>query len=95
MKKLPSIFKNFYFLASLSFLIWIAFLDGNDLISQFKLKSKLNSLENEKEHYSLQIEQVKKEREALFNDPVLLEKFARERYFMKKPTEDIFVIEKD
>jgi cell division protein DivIC len=95
LKKVPAIFKNFYFLASLSFIIWIAFLDGNDLISQIKLKSKLQSLEKEKIHYALQIEQVKKEREALFNNPILLEKFARERYFMKKPTEDIFVIEED
>jgi len=95
LKKLPSIFKNFYFLASLCFLVWIAFIDGNDLTSQIKLKAKLISLEKEKEHYSIQIEQVKLEREALFNDPVLLEKFAREKYFMKKPTEDIFVIEED
>jgi cell division protein DivIC len=95
LKKLPSIFKNFYFLASLCFLIWIAFIDGNDLISQIKLKAKLQSLENQKEHYSSQIEKVKQEREALFNDRALLEKFARERYFMKKPTEDIFVIEED
>lgn len=65
------------------------------MISQIKLKSKLQSLGKEKIHYVLQIEQVKKEREALFNNPILLEKFARERYFMKKPTEDIFVIEED
>jgi cell division protein DivIC len=38
------------------------------------------------------IAEVKSDREELLSDDALLEKFARENYLMKKPTEDIYVI---
>jgi len=55
--------------------------------------SKLRALESEKEYYLQKIEEVKKDREELLTNKELLEKFARERYLMKKETEDIFIIE--
>lgn len=68
------------------------FLDSNNLISRYQLTSKLNSLENEKEYYEEKIEEVEQDRQELFGDDDLVEKFAREKYLMKKPSEDIFVI---
>jgi len=68
------------------------FLDSNNLISRFQLTSKLNSLENEKEYYEEKIQEVEKDRRELFGDNDLVEKFAREKYLMKKPSEDIYVI---
>jgi len=92
MSKIPPIFKNYYFLIGVFFLFWIVFIDSNDLISQFKLSNKLDNLEDEKEYFQEKIEEVKKDREELMSDEELLEKFAREKYLMKKPTEDIFVV---
>ncbi len=71
------------------------FLDSNDLISRFRISSKLNSLENEKEYYQEKISEVEKDREELMTDKELLEKFAREKYLMKKPTEDVFIIQEN
>lgn len=71
------------------------FIDSNDLISQYKLRSKLSELEKEKKYYNEMIDEVKVEREALFQREELLEKFAREKYFMKRKTEDVFVIVED
>jgi cell division protein FtsB len=71
------------------------FLDSNDLISRFRLVSKLNSLKSEKEYYLEKMEEVKKDREELMGNQQLLEKFAREKYLMKKPSEDIFVVVED
>jgi len=68
------------------------FLDSNNLISRFQLTSKLNALENEKEYYEEKIQEVEKDRRELFGDNDLVEKFAREKYLMKKPSEDIYVI---
>jgi cell division protein DivIC len=60
------------------------------------LKSKRVELEKEKKYYEEKISEVKNEREALLNSDELLEKFAREKYFLKKESEDVFVIvEKD
>lgn len=92
MSKIPPIFKNYYFLIGVFFLFWIVFIDSNDLISQYRLSRKLNNLEDEKEYFVEKIEEVKKDREELMSDEELLEKFAREKYLMKKPTEDIFVV---
>jgi cell division protein FtsB len=94
-KKLPPILKNFYFVAGICFFIWMMFLDSNDLISRFKMTTKLGSLENEKEFYKEKIIEVEKDRAELMTNKELLEKFAREKYLMKKETEDIFVIEEE
>lgn len=90
--KLPKFTKNFYFLFSFFFLIWMLFIDANDLITQFKLKQQLETLENEKAYYQEKIGEVKKDREELLSNDALLEKFAREKYLMKKETEDLFIV---
>ena len=93
LKKLPPAIKNFYIVTGLCFLVWMLFLDSNDFISRFKLGSKLLHLNNEKEYYQAKITDVEKDREELMTDKELLEKFAREKYLMKKETEDIFIIQ--
>ena len=93
--KIPRPFRNFYFLAGSIFLLWMLFLDSNNLIARYQLTSKLSSMENEKEYYEEKIREVEKDREELFGDADLVEKFAREKYLMKKPTEEIFIIEED
>ncbi|UII28899.1 septum formation initiator family protein [Fulvivirga maritima] len=90
--KLPKFTKSFYFLFSLFFLVWMLFIDANDLITQFQLKSQKDNLEDEKAYYLEKIEEVKKDRQELLSNDELLEKFAREKYFMKKESEDLFVI---
>lgn len=92
MKKLPKVFRNFYFLTGLFFLVWMIFLDSNNLMARFNLSSKLNSLENEKEYYEEKILEVEKDRDELFGTKESVEKFAREKYLMKKETEDVFVV---
>ena len=71
----------------------MVFLDSNDLINRFRLSGKLRSLENEREYYREKIVEVEKDRQELMGTSELLEKFAREKYLMKKPSEDIFIIE--
>jgi len=84
--------KNFYFVFTVLFIMWMVFIDGNDIISHFKLRSKLNELEKQKEFYQERKEKIKVEREELLSNFELLEKFARERYLMKRKTEDLYVI---
>lgn len=92
MKRLPKFTRNFYFLTGSFFLLWILFVDNNDLITQVQLQQKLNSLENEKEYYLEKISDVRQERHELLSNDELLEKFAREKYLMKKESEDLYVI---
>jgi cell division protein FtsB len=92
-KRLPPAFRNFYIVTGLCFLVWMLFLDSNDLISRFKLGAKLRNLDREKAYYQEKIADVEKDRHELMTDTELLEKFAREKYLMKKETEDIFIIQ--
>lgn len=92
LSKLPAFLRNFYVITLLVFLVWMLFLDSNDLVSQFKLSNKLDNLETEKAYYQEKIEEVKKDREELLSNKELLEKFAREKYLMRKKTEDLYVI---
>jgi cell division protein DivIC len=92
LKRIPPAFRNFYFVTGITFLIWMTFLDSNDLINRYRLSAKLRSLENEREYYQEKIKEVEKDRQELMGTTELLEKFAREKYLMKKPTEDIFII---
>lgn len=92
MKRIPRLFRNFYVVTGLAFLIWMLFLDPNDLISRFRLSSRLRALEREKIYYQEKIREVEKDRKELFGSNESLEKFARERYLMKREKEDVFVI---
>ena len=91
----PKFMKSFFFLFTVGFAVWMLFVDANDIRSQFRLGQKLHDLEAEKEFYEKEIEQVNRDREALLTDDALLEKFAREKYLMKKPEEDVYVIVKE
>jgi cell division protein DivIC len=92
-KNLPKAFRNFYVVTLAVFLGWMLLLDSNNLVARYQLGAKLNSLEDEKEYYEEKIKEVRKDRSELFGDRESIEKFAREKYLMKKSSEDIFIIE--
>lgn len=91
-KKLPSAFRNFYFVSFAIFFAWMLLLDSNNLVARYQLGEKLDALEEERDYYEEKIQQVDKDRSELFGDRESLEKFAREKYLMKKKSEDIYVI---
>ena len=84
--------KNFYVLFTVFFIVWMSFIDSNDFLTQFKLRTKIKELESQKEFYLERKEKIRAEREELMSNYELLEKFARERYLMKKKTEDLYVV---
>ncbi|HEY6159701.1 MAG TPA: septum formation initiator family protein [Bacteroidia bacterium] len=86
------IIKNKYFLTTIFVAVWVVFFDKNDVFSQFDLRKKLKDLETEKQYYITEIEKNKNDLHELRTNPQNLEKFAREKYLMKKDNEDIFVI---
>ena len=93
--RIPPFFKSFYFIFTFCFLVWVLFFDSNDFINQFRMSSKLNDLKNEKTYYEEKIVEVKEEKQELFSNARQLEKFAREKYLMKKANEDVFILEKE
>lgn len=95
MKRLLELLRNKYFLAIAAFAIWMTFFDKNDMLSQYEYRTEVNKLETEKEFYTKEITSVKKDLKELDSNLNTAEKFAREKYFMKKDNEDVFVIVKE
>lgn len=95
--KVPKFFRSFYFIVGSIFLIWMLFFDINDLYTQYQRREKLKQLQKDKVFYAKGIKKIKDERAKLSTDPKKLEKFAREKYYMKKKGEDVYVVveEKD
>ena len=90
--RLIKVLSNKYVLIGFLFFIWMCFLDSNSWLIHRELNKELDQLDDNKEYYRKEIsvdEQLIKNLE----DSVGLEKFAREKYFMKKENEDIYIIE--
>ena len=76
-------------------LIWISFFDRYNLVRRlFRDGREYSALKTEKNYYEKKIIEIKKEKEELLGNNDKLEKFAREKYYMKKDGEDVFVVEK-
>ncbi|HEY4337115.1 MAG TPA: septum formation initiator family protein [Puia sp.] len=84
---------NKYLLTGVGFAVWILFFDNRDFVtSHFREKGELQKLEQSKKYYEQQIAVTKHELDQLKSDPAVLEKYAREKYLMKRDNEDLFVI---
>ncbi len=83
---------NRYFYTGLAFVIWLAFFDSDNLREQMKLSNKIERLNEKKHFYQSEIKKNKSSLNALKYDTTQLEKYAREKYFMKKDNEDVYVI---
>ena len=95
MNRLLELFRNKYFIAAIAFVVWMLFFDRNDMLSQYEYRSEVNKLQEEKDFYEKETAHVKKDLDELNTNLNTAEKFAREKYFMKKDNEDVFVIVKE
>jgi cell division protein FtsB len=94
MKKIILYITNKYLISALFLIVWVLFFDENDYFRT--QKSRLNdlaTLTKKRAYYVKEIETSQQELSDIQNNDDALEKFARERYLMKKNGEDIFIIE--
>ncbi len=90
--RLPSWIKNKYLLTALGFIIWLVFFDDRDLITNFRHHRELKALEINRDYYVKENEKIRQELELLKNYPSVSEKYAREKYRMKKDNEDLYIV---
>ncbi len=89
---IPSWLKNKYLLTGLFFAVWMVFFDPKDILSDLDRRAKLNELQTSELHLKQQIEDARRELNLLKNDAQSIEKYAREKYLMKKDNEDLFIV---
>ena len=83
---------NVYVLIGLFFVIWMVFLDTNSLLIYLNLERKLTEINDQKTTLERDIATDKKTLLQL-NDSIELERYAREKYNMKRKNEDVYLIE--
>ena len=84
-------FKNIFLLVTIIFIVWMLFFDANSWLIQRELNKEIDALNVKKEFYESEISSDKKEIKIL-QTPEGVEKYAREKYNMKKENEDIYII---
>jgi cell division protein FtsB len=92
---LAPLLRNKYVIALLVFTIWLLLFDQNNLLFRHKLSSRIDKLEQQKEHYQEEILRNNRKMQELQSSPENLEKFAREEYLMKKKEEVIFIVQEE
>lgn len=90
--KTPKFLRNRYAVAVVVLLAWITFFDQNDIWTTWKNSRELSHMRDQQAWYTEEIVRTQEHLNELNSDRVLLEKFARERYLMKRNNEDIFVL---
>ncbi len=91
--KIPSWLKNKYVITTLCFAAWILFVDDRDFVTtHFRHLKELHKMEERKIYFEEEIRVVRAELDKLKSNPAELEKYAREKYMMKKDNEDLFVV---
>jgi len=95
-KKSPvyKILTNIFVMILIPFIIWMLFFDENSFLIHRKFNQEIDELESTISFYKNKIEQDKETIKKL-EDSLELERFAREKYLMKKDNEDIYIIEFD
>ncbi len=83
---------NKYIWVLLLFIIWMLFLDNYSYFGHRVLDKQIDELEQNKEYYQ---QEIKKDQENIkkLKNPDQTEKYAREKYYMKKDSEDVYIIE--
>ena len=96
MKKYSAIaglLKNKYILSVVVFVLWVSFFDRNDIFTQGDRKKELEKLETSKAYYQAEIETTKKDLNDLEYNQAFFEKYARENFYLKRPNEEVFIVE--
>lgn len=83
--------RNKFVFTGLLFIIWVGFIDDNNIIAQVRSRLRLAEVNREREFYMRETQQSAEDLKLLQNDRELLEKFARERYLMKRENEEVFI----
>ena len=89
--QLPAWLRNKFFIAFAAFAVWMLFFDERDVFTMRHHRQELRELQQSKKYYTDQINKEKTELESL-KTAATLEKYAREKYYMKRDNEDLFLI---
>ena len=89
---LPKPLQNKYIFTAVVFVSWLFIFDKHNLFEQWRLNKSIDQLRNDKDNFTNKIIEAKREGELLKKNG---EAIAREKYFMSKKGEDVFIISEE
>lgn len=93
LKSVLNVFKSKYVLAFLAFIIWMSFFDDKSIGFMYNNAMKLKELKKSEINMATSIEETKAELKLLTSNAKSVEKYAREKFYMKKQNEELFITE--
>jgi cell division protein FtsB len=77
------------------FALWMLFFDSNNVFYRISIGNDISELQEMRDLHVKEIARLQREKTELFGNMRNIEKFAREKYLMKRDNEDLFVIIRD
>jgi cell division protein FtsB len=93
LKKITPFIANRYFVVAVGFFVWMLFFDQRDFFQQSQRTGELKKVEAAKKYYQDEIEKTKNQLNNLQNNPASVEKYARERYLLRREGEEVYLFE--
>ena len=84
---------NRYFVVSIGFVVWMLFFDQRDFFQQRERATELKKVEDAKKYYQKEIEYTQKQLNNIQNNKAAIEKYARERYLLRREGEELYLFE--
>ncbi len=88
-----SLLKNKFLIITVIFIVWVFFFAQYDVISLRRQKNELNEMKEKINYLEKEVARLHAEKNALKSDSGTVEKYAREKYFMKSDNEDVFMLD--
>ncbi len=93
LKKILPFVANRYFIVTFGFIVWMLFFDQRDFFQQRERAAELKKLEDAKKYYQKEIELTQKQLDNIQNNKAAIEKYARERYLLRREGEEVYLFE--
>jgi len=91
-RKVLKVIFNKYTITFVAFIVWMVFFDSDNILTRRHYHSKLNELKQERHFYLDEIRKDSTLTRQLLTDSLALEKYAREKYLMKRDMEDVYIV---
>lgn len=86
---------NRYFVLTVAFAVWMIFFDQNSFFVHSELDKQIKLLEVDQQYYQEHLDTESEKLNQLNSNPAEIERIAREKHFLKKDDEDIFIIQQE
>lgn len=91
LQHIPRWLKNKYLVVTGAFLLFTLFLDSRNMFNQYQRYREMKNLEKTHRELTLQNKKLERDNRELQQNHAEIEKVAREKYYMKRKNETLFL----